>query len=91
MYKIAETATLNNIGVLVDAEESWIQDTIDGITMKTMREFNIDKVYIYLRQNFTEKAVYNLLKIAVVMLSKWFYLRDETGERSLYGKRKKQS
>lgn len=51
----------------MDAEESWIQDTIDGITMKTMREFNIDKVYIYLRQNFTEKAVYNLLKIVVVV------------------------
>ncbi|MEO9004842.1 MAG: proline dehydrogenase family protein [Ginsengibacter sp.] len=47
MYKIAETATLNNIGVLVDAEESWIQDTIDGITLKMMQEFNIDKVVVY--------------------------------------------
>ncbi|GAC1398893.1 MAG: hypothetical protein NVSMB63_18910 [Sediminibacterium sp.] len=33
MYTICEVAAEKNIGVLVDAEESWIQDPIDRLTM----------------------------------------------------------
>jgi len=47
MYRICEAASQNNIGVLVDAEESWIQDPVDRLTMEMMEEFNKDKVVIY--------------------------------------------
>ncbi len=47
MYAICEVAAEKNIGVLVDAEESWIQDPIDRLTMEMMEIFNKDKVIVY--------------------------------------------
>jgi len=45
--RIAGVASLNNIGMLVDAEESWIQAAIDKIASQMMKEFNIGKAVIY--------------------------------------------
>lgn len=47
VYHICEVAKQNNIGVLVDAEETWIQDPIDRLTMEMMEIFNKEKVVIY--------------------------------------------
>ncbi|NCT95457.1 MAG: proline dehydrogenase [Chitinophagaceae bacterium] len=47
MYAICEIAAEKNIGVLVDAEESWIQDPIDRLTMEMMELFNKEKVVVY--------------------------------------------
>ncbi len=47
MYAICEIAAEKNIGVLVDAEESWIQDPIDRLTMEMMEIFNKEKVIVY--------------------------------------------
>jgi proline dehydrogenase len=47
MYAICEAATEKNIGVLVDAEESWIQDPIDRLTMEMMAEFNKQKAVVF--------------------------------------------
>ncbi len=47
MYSICEVAAEKNIGVLVDAEESWIQDPVDRLTMEMMEIFNKEKVIVY--------------------------------------------
>jgi proline dehydrogenase len=47
MYSICEAAAEKNIGVLVDAEESWIQDPIDRLTMEMMAEFNKQKAVVF--------------------------------------------
>jgi proline dehydrogenase len=47
MHKICSRAAEKNIGVLVDAEETWIQDPVDVLTMQMMDEFNKDKVVVY--------------------------------------------
>jgi proline dehydrogenase len=47
MYSICEAAAEKNIGVLVDAEESWIQDPVDRLTMEMMEIFNKEKVIVY--------------------------------------------
>lgn len=47
MYRICETAAENNIGVLIDAEESWIQDPVDRLSMEMMHIFNKEKAVIY--------------------------------------------
>jgi len=47
MYAICEAAAEKNIGVLVDAEESWIQDPIDRLTMEMMAEFNKQKAFVF--------------------------------------------
>jgi proline dehydrogenase len=47
MLRICEVANEKNIGVLVDAEETWIQDPVDALTMLMMDEYNKNKVVIY--------------------------------------------
>jgi proline dehydrogenase len=47
MFRICEVAEELNIGVLVDAEESWIQDPIDRLTMEMMEEFNKEKAIVF--------------------------------------------
>lgn len=48
MYDICEKAAEKNIGVLIDAEESWIQDPIDRLSVEMMEIFNRgDKCVVY--------------------------------------------
>ena len=47
LRKICEVAITTNVGVLIDAEESWIQHAEDAITTQMMREFNIGRAVIY--------------------------------------------
>jgi len=47
MFRICEVAAEKNIGVLVDAEESWIQDPIDRISIEMMQIFNREKPIVY--------------------------------------------
>ncbi len=35
------------VGIFFDAEESWIQDTIDGVVNSMMEKYNTGKVYVY--------------------------------------------
>jgi len=45
--KICEAAAAAKIGFLVDAEETWIQDPVDALTMMMMDEFNKEKPVVY--------------------------------------------
>ena len=45
--KICEAADKANIGFLVDAEETWIQDPVDALIMVMMDEYNREKLVIY--------------------------------------------
>ncbi|MBC7588308.1 MAG: proline dehydrogenase family protein [Chitinophagaceae bacterium] len=47
MFEICAIAAEKNIGVLVDAEESWIQDPVDRLTMEMMEEFNQKKAIVF--------------------------------------------
>lgn len=47
MFRICSAAAEKNVGVLVDAEESWIQDPVDRLTMEMMEIFNKEKPIVY--------------------------------------------
>ncbi len=47
MYSICEVAAEKNIGVLIDAEESWIQDPVDRLCIEIMQAFNKEKAVVY--------------------------------------------
>jgi len=47
MKKICTLAAEKNIGVLVDAEETWIQDPVDVLCIQLMAELNRDRVVVY--------------------------------------------
>ena len=47
MTEICKAAAESKVGVLVDAEESWIQTTVDALTMQMMDVFNRERVVVY--------------------------------------------
>jgi proline dehydrogenase len=47
IIKICEAGKEKNIGVLVDAEETWIQDPVDALTILMMDEYNKTKAIVY--------------------------------------------
>jgi proline dehydrogenase len=47
MHRICTHATKKGIGVMIDAEETWIQDPVDVLTMLMMDQFNKGKAVVY--------------------------------------------
>ncbi len=47
LLHICETAAEKKLAVLIDAEETWIQDPVDALTMLMMDTFNKGRVVIY--------------------------------------------
>ena len=47
MKRICQTAADKKIGVLVDAEETWIQDPVDVLTILMMDQFNKERAVVY--------------------------------------------
>ncbi len=47
LLKICEDGSRRKIGVLVDAEESWIQDPVDALSILMMDTFNKDRAVVY--------------------------------------------
>jgi len=45
--RIIEVAAQRGVGVLIDAEESWIQDPVDALTMQMMERFNNKQAVIF--------------------------------------------
>jgi proline dehydrogenase len=45
--RIIEVAANRGIGVLIDAEDSWIQDPVDALTMQMMERFNTKEAVIF--------------------------------------------
>lgn len=47
LMHISETAAARNVGVLIDAEETWIQDPVDALTILMMDTFNKNRCVVY--------------------------------------------
>lgn len=47
MHAICKVAATHGIGILIDAEETWIQDPIDRLAIELMGEYNKEKVVVY--------------------------------------------
>jgi len=46
-HVLCETAAKNNVPIFIDAEDSWIQDSIDRLCEEMMSTYNKEDVYIY--------------------------------------------
>jgi proline dehydrogenase len=47
LQRVCKAAAEKNTGVLIDAEETWIQDPIDALTMEMMAQYNREKAVVY--------------------------------------------
>lgn len=45
--RLCKAASDAGIGIMIDAEESWIQDAIDAVATQMMAQFNLGKVVVY--------------------------------------------
>ena len=45
--RLCQAASDAGIGIMIDAEESWIQDAIDVVATQMMTQFNLGKVVVY--------------------------------------------
>ena len=45
--KVCEAAHYNNIALLIDGEESWMQDAADDLVEKMMRKYNKEKAVVF--------------------------------------------
>ena len=45
--KVCASGKLNNVKILIDAEESWIQDAVDDLVLELMETFNTDNLIVY--------------------------------------------
>lgn len=46
-FKICQAAYDQQVPVMIDAEDSWIQDTIDDLAMEMMMKFNKERLIVY--------------------------------------------
>jgi proline dehydrogenase len=47
VMRVCETGAEKKIGVLIDAEETWIQDPVDALTILMMDTFNKERAIVY--------------------------------------------
>ena len=45
--KVCASGKLNNVKILIDAEESWIQDAVDDLILELMQTYNTDALIVY--------------------------------------------
>lgn len=64
MFIICEAALKCNVGIMIDAEESWIQDPIDRLVMEMMQQYNKEKVIVYNTIQLYRKDRLDFLKIS---------------------------
>jgi len=64
MYAICDVAATHGIGVLIDAEETWIQDPIDRLAIELMGVYNKEKVIVYNTYQLYRSDRLSFLKIS---------------------------
>lgn len=75
IHSICEKAFEKKVGVLIDAEETWIQDTIDAIALTMMMKYNHQSALIYNTIQFYRKYRLDFLStITKLALNKSFKL-----------------
>ena len=62
MEKIILSAIENNVSLLIDAEESWIQDSIDSVSLNLMSKYNKKSVFLYLTFQCYRKGALDRIK-----------------------------
>lgn len=64
MYAICDLASEKGVGILLDAEETWIQDPIDRLAIELMAEYNKEKVVVYNTYQLYRNDRYHFLQLS---------------------------
>ena len=92
MMRICETGAEKKVGVFVDAEETWIQDPVDALTILMMDTFNKQRCVVYNTiQHYRHDRLQFLKDCHDRSGRKKLYTRRQISKRCIYGERKKKS
>ena len=87
---ICETAFQKKVGILVDAEETWIQDPVDALTFLMMDAYNRGQIVIYNTiQHYRKDRLKFLIACHNAAEERQFILGAKLGPGCLYRKGKK--
>ena len=64
MYAICDVAQEKGVGILIDAEETWIQDPIDRLAIELMGVYNKEKVIVYNTYQLYRNDRYSFLQLS---------------------------
>jgi len=64
MYAICDLASEKGVGILLDAEETWIQDPIDRLAIELMAQYNKEKVVVYNTYQLYRNDRYHFLQLS---------------------------
>jgi len=64
MFAICDLATEKGVGILIDAEETWIQDPIDRLAIELMAIYNKEKVVVYNTYQLYRNDRYQFLQLS---------------------------
>lgn len=60
--QLAKKAHDNGLKFMIDAEETWIQDVVDGITYDLMKKYNKERAVVYATYQFYRHQALELMK-----------------------------
>ncbi|CAL1517050.1 proline dehydrogenase family protein [Chitinophaga sp. MM2321] len=84
IFAIAEAAAQYNVGLLVDAEETWIQQPVDDLAEEMMSLFNKEKVIVYNTFQLYCHDRYRFLQVSLEKAVKGGYLLGAKLVRGAY-------
>ncbi|WP_044174320.1 proline dehydrogenase family protein [Flectobacillus major] len=90
MYELCQLAASLKVRIFVDAEESWIQDTIDALTYDMMDKFNHDDCIVYNTFQMYRKDMFDNLKEATQEAQEKGYLLGVKLVRGAYMEKERQ-
>ncbi len=90
MYELCQLAASLKVRIFVDAEESWIQDTIDALTYDMMDKFNHDDCIVYNTFQMYRKDMFDNLKEATQAAQEKGYLLGVKLVRGAYMEKERQ-
>lgn len=74
----------HNVGILIDAEETWIQDPIDQVANAMMAQYNQEKVIVYNTYQMYLKRGFSFLKTSLKQARQGKYLLGAKVVRGAY-------
>ena len=81
---VSQAALDHKVGLFIDAEETWIQDSIDQLADEMMSIFNKEEVWVYNTFQMYRKDRYDFLKTSFAEAQKGGYLLGAKLVRGAY-------
>jgi len=83
-------AAILNVSIFIDAEESWIQDTIDNLVYEMMEKYNHEKCVVYNTFQMYRKDMFHNLSVATERARQHNYYLGVKLVRGAYMERERQ-